>query len=45
MLPLLVRITNTQTGETEHSAFPSSPVRIGRNQLNELVLNEGFVSQ
>jgi predicted component of type VI protein secretion system len=45
MLPLLVRITNTQTGETEHSAFASSPVRIGRNQLNELVLNEAFVSQ
>ncbi|HJL14158.1 MAG TPA: FHA domain-containing protein [Sandaracinaceae bacterium LLY-WYZ-13_1] len=45
MLPLLVRITNTQTGETEHSAFASSPVRIGRNQLNELALNEPFVSQ
>jgi type VI secretion system FHA domain protein len=45
MLPLLVRITNTQSGETEHSAFASSPVRIGRNQLNELVLNEPFVSQ
>lgn len=45
MLPLLVRITNAQTGETEHSAFASSPVRIGRNQLNELVLNEAFVSQ
>lgn len=45
MLPLLVRITNTQTGETEHSAYASSPVRIGRNQLNELVLNEPFVSQ
>ncbi len=45
MLPLLVRIMNTQTGESEHSAFASSPVRIGRNQLNELVLNEPFVSQ
>lgn len=45
MLPLLVRITNTQTGETEHSAFASSPVRIGRNQLNEMALNEPFVSQ
>ena len=45
MLPLLVRITNTTTGEAEHSAFASSPVRIGRNQLNELVLNEPFVSQ
>lgn len=45
MLPLLVRITNTQTGEVEHAAFASSPVRIGRNQLNELVLNEPFVSQ
>jgi type VI secretion system FHA domain protein len=45
MLPLLVRITNTTTGETEHSAFASSPVRIGRNQLNEMVLNEPFVSQ
>lgn len=45
MLPLLVRISNTQTGETEHAAFASSPVRIGRNQLNELALNEPFVSQ
>ncbi len=45
MLPLLVRISNTQTGETDHAAFASSPVRIGRNQLNELSLNEPFVSQ
>ena len=45
MLPLLVRITDTKTGESEHSAFASSPVRIGRNQLNELCLNEPFVSQ
>jgi type VI secretion system protein ImpI len=45
MLPLLVRINNTQTGETEHAAFASSPVRIGRNNLNELALNEPFVSQ
>lgn len=45
MLPLLVRITNTSTGETEHQAFGSSPVRIGRNQLNEFCLNEPFVSQ
>lgn len=45
MLPLLVRISNTQTGETDHAAFASSPVRIGRNQLNELALNEPFVSQ
>jgi predicted component of type VI protein secretion system len=45
MLPLLVRITNTQTGKVEHSAFATAPVRIGRNQLNELVINEAFVSQ
>lgn len=45
MLPLLVRITNTQTGESQHLAFANSPVRIGRNQLNELFLNEPFVSQ
>jgi predicted component of type VI protein secretion system len=45
MLPLLVRITNAQTGHAEHSAFANSPLRIGRNQLNELVINEPFVSQ
>lgn len=45
MLPLIVRVSNTQTGGAEHSAFASSPVRIGRNQLNELVINEPFVSQ
>ena len=29
----------------ENTAFASSPIRIGRNQLNEIVLEEPFVSQ
>ena len=40
-------VRSTGSSSTEHAAFAfaSSPVRIGRNQLNELVLNEPFVSQ
>ncbi|MEM9188097.1 MAG: FHA domain-containing protein [Myxococcota bacterium] len=45
MLPLLIRIQNTQTNADENRAFTSSPVRIGRNELNDLVLREPFVSQ
>jgi len=41
---LSVRIENCATHQfTEHS-FQRSPIRIGRNALNELTLNEGYVS-
>lgn len=41
---LSVRVENCATHQfTEHS-FQRSPIRIGRNALNELTLNEGYVS-
>lgn len=45
MLPLIIRIYNTQTNADDNRAFTSSPVRIGRNELNDLVIREPFVSQ
>ena len=45
MLALLVRVDNLQDGSTRTHAFPRSPVRIGRNALNDLQLDFPFVSQ
>ncbi len=45
MLPLLVRIEDLETGASQQHAFERSPVRLGRNPLNDVVLGEGFVSQ
>lgn len=45
MLPLLVEITNTETGARVEAGFKRSPVRIGRNALNDLAIDESFVSQ
>jgi len=45
VIPLVVNLTNTLTSATEAFAFDSSPVRFGRNPLNELVINDGVVSQ
>lgn len=45
MLPLLIRVHNTATHVDETHVFRGSPVRIGRNELNDLVLREPFVSQ
>ncbi|MCC7540822.1 MAG: FHA domain-containing protein [Deltaproteobacteria bacterium] len=45
MLPLLVRVDNLQAQTSTHYAFDRSPVRLGRNQLNDLALDAGFVSQ
>ncbi len=45
MLPLLVRVDNLQAQTSTHFAFERSPVRIGRNQLNDLAFDQPFVSQ
>lgn len=45
MIPLVVNLTNTLTNAVIAFAFDSSPVRIGRNQLNELAINDAVVSQ
>jgi type VI secretion system protein ImpI len=42
---LRVRIADAVTGRSETHVFESSPIRIGRNNLNEIVLAQGFVSQ
>jgi type VI secretion system FHA domain protein len=45
MTPLVVRIEDLQTGTKTQFAFLRSPVRIGRSELNDLPLPQGFVSQ
>jgi predicted component of type VI protein secretion system len=44
-MALLVRIRDASSGSDETQIFTSSPVRIGRNPLNDLTLDYGFVSQ
>jgi predicted component of type VI protein secretion system len=44
-MALLVRIRDASSGSDETRIFTSSPVRIGRNPLNDLTLDYGFVSQ
>lgn len=41
---LSVRIENLATHHSVEHTFQRSPVRVGRNALNELTLNEGYVS-
>lgn len=45
MLALLVRVDNLQDNTTQSFAFGKTPVRIGRNALNDLPLKFPFVSQ
>jgi type VI secretion system protein len=45
MLPLVVQIEKTEQRTADTVAFKRSPVRLGRNPLNDLPLEEGFVSQ
>jgi hypothetical protein len=45
MLPLLVRVHHAESGVHRDLGFRRSPVRIGRNHLNDLMLDEPFVSQ
>lgn len=44
MRPIVIRVTNRQTGSGYERTYSTSPVRIGRNQLNELSLDYPFVS-
>jgi predicted component of type VI protein secretion system len=45
MLPLVVQVEDTRSDTAETFAFKRSPVRIGRNPLNDLQLQESFVSE
>ncbi len=45
MLPLVVQIERVEEHAADTRAFVSSPVRIGRNPLNDLVLNASYISQ
>ena len=42
---LLVRVRDGSQGSEQTSFFPTAPVRLGRNPLNDLELDYGFVSQ
>lgn len=44
-MPIIITIRNLDTGTSTRFEAAQSPVRIGRNALNELVLEAGFVSQ
>jgi len=45
VLPLLIQVANKETGAQIEAGFKRSPVRVGRNTLNDLAIDEGFVSQ
>ena len=45
MLPLVIQIERTDEHTADTCAFAQSPVRLGRNALNDLQLDESFVSQ
>ncbi len=44
MRPLVIKVENTTTGEQHLRAFHKSPVHIGRNELNDLPIQNGYVS-
>jgi type VI secretion system protein ImpI len=44
-MTLEVQITDPKTGSSRKMRFSTSPVRIGRNQLNDLSLDTPFVSE
>lgn len=45
MLPLVIQIEKTKERTAETCAFAQSPIRIGRNPLNDVELDDGYVSQ
>lgn len=45
MQPLVIQIERTDERRADTCAFARSPVRVGRNPLNDLQLDESFVSQ
>ena len=44
MRPVRIRVTNRETGTVSEHEFATSPVRLGRNPLNDLPLPYSFVS-
>ena len=44
MTPVCITVRSISTGDTTDYQFSNSPVRIGRNRLNDLALPYGFVS-
>lgn len=44
-MALLVRFRDSPEGPEETRLFPTPPVRVGRNPLNDLALDYGFISQ
>ena len=44
MLPIVISVFDSETGTTSEHTFTKSPVRIGRNPLNDLSLPFPFVS-
>ncbi|MDB4982864.1 MAG: hypothetical protein JWM82_3616, partial [Myxococcales bacterium] len=42
---LEVYVKDVLSGETETLKFTESPVRIGRNQLNDIAIEDPFVSE
>ena len=45
MLPLVIQIERLKEHVAETCAFAQSPVRVGRNPLNDIELDDGYVSQ
>ena len=45
MPSLRVQVEDTSTGNRESHLFSRSPVRIGRNEMNDLTVPSGYVSQ
>lgn len=45
MLPLVIQIERLKERVAETCAFAQSPVRVGRNPLNDVELDDGYVSQ
>jgi hypothetical protein len=45
MLPLVIRVDDSESRTSTVHAFDASPVRVGRNPLNDLVLDNDAISQ
>ncbi len=44
-MPLYITVEDRTTNRSETHTFTNSPIRVGRNQLNDLFLSYGFVSE
>lgn len=45
MRPVVIQVEQVEARTAHTCAFRKSPVRVGRNPLNDLVLQEGYISQ